>query len=167
MNIRSATLNDIEGIARVYLESWKTTYKNIISDKYLSSLTLEEKVKSWTWIFDHSNHGERLLVLEDDDRIVGFISGGKNRDKSFDYGAEIYAFYLLREVQGKGWGRQLFNKFIEEMKLQNYDSSMVWVLKDNPATHFYQKLGGAYVTEAEDRIGEETFIEIALGWKGI
>lgn len=45
MKIRLASLNDIEGIAKVHLESWKTTYKNIISDSYLSNITLKDELE--------------------------------------------------------------------------------------------------------------------------
>lgn len=78
MKIRLASLNDVEGIAKVHLESWNTTYKNIISDSYLSNLTLEGRIRNWTWVFNNSNNGDVIIVIEDENnQIVGFLSGGR------------------------------------------------------------------------------------------
>lgn len=35
MEIRKANLNDALGVAKVQVDSWKTTYKNIVPDEYL------------------------------------------------------------------------------------------------------------------------------------
>jgi len=168
MKIRLASLNDVEGIAKVHLESWNTTYKNIISDSYLSNLTLEGRIRNWTWVFNNSNNGDVIIVIEDENnQIVGFLSGGKSRETNLEYDAELYAIYLLEDAQSKGYGKLLVNRFIEELKLTNYHSMMLWVLKENPAVNFYKKPGGKYITEKEIQIGEDRLIEIALGWKDI
>lgn len=35
MKIRKAYLNDALGVAKVQVDSWKTTYKNIVPEAYL------------------------------------------------------------------------------------------------------------------------------------
>lgn len=50
------------------------------------------------------------------------------------------------------------------MKIQ---SMLVWVLKNNPASSFYQKLGGKQVERKEIERGEKKLIEIAYGWTNI
>lgn len=168
MNIRLASINDIEGIARVHLESWKTTYKDIISDAFLSNISLEGRIRNWIWNFNNPNKDETTFVLENKNgHIVGFINGGISRETDLEYNAELYAIYLLKEVQGMGYGRLLFNKLIEVLKLKKYDSLMLWVLEDNPSVYFYKDLGGEIITNKEIQIGEDILIEIALGWKDI
>jgi hypothetical protein len=34
MKIRKAVLTDAKGIAKVHVDSWKTTYDNIVPDQY-------------------------------------------------------------------------------------------------------------------------------------
>jgi len=168
MNIRLASVNDIEGIARVHMESWRSTYKGIISQSYLSNLTLESRVEKWNTTFNSLNQDEVIYIIEDDfGTIVGFINGGKSREPGLQYNSELYAIYLLKEVQGNGYGKLLFNKFNETMKQRNYQSLMLWVLEENPSIHFYKRLGGQYITKKEIQIGEDKFTEIALGWKRI
>jgi hypothetical protein len=45
MRIRQATIDDVPGIAHVHVASWKSTYKGIISDEYLSKLSVESRIK--------------------------------------------------------------------------------------------------------------------------
>jgi hypothetical protein len=72
MLVREASLEDIEGIARVHVDSWRSTYKGIISESYLSNLTLEKRKKNWLWTFNNLNKDERIFVAEVEGRIVGY-----------------------------------------------------------------------------------------------
>lgn len=168
MNIRLASISDVEGIACVHLESWRTTYDGIISSSFLTNLTLEGRKINWNWTFNNLNKDEVIFVLEDSQgKIVGFINGGKNRDTELIFEAEIYAIYLLKEYQGQGFGRFLTLKFLEYLKSKEYKTLLVWVLEENPAVQFYKSLDGEYITEKDIKIGEESLIEHAYGWKDI
>ena len=39
MIIRKATVADAEGVAKVHVDCWRTTYKSIISEKLLTNLS--------------------------------------------------------------------------------------------------------------------------------
>lgn len=45
MIIRKATISDAEGIAKVHVDGWRTTYKNILSDEFLNKLLYEQRTK--------------------------------------------------------------------------------------------------------------------------
>lgn len=45
MQIRKATPSDAEGIARVHVESWKSTYINIVPEDFLKNLSYEKRVE--------------------------------------------------------------------------------------------------------------------------
>ncbi|RAP76139.1 GNAT family N-acetyltransferase [Paenibacillus montanisoli] len=168
MIMRMASIDDCEGIAKVHLESWKTTYAGIIADSYLAGLTLEGRIRNRLLAFNHPQPDEMTFVAEEPDgRIVGFISGGKCREADLVYDAEVYAVYLLKEAQGLGYGRRFFTKMAAALKARGYSSLMLWVLRDNPALHFYEKMGGAVIGSKEIQIGEQLLIETALGWKVI
>lgn len=168
MKIRLASVKDVEGIARVHIESWRSTYKGIISESFLSTLTHEGRVRNWIWTFNNLNKDEVTFVAEDTQGdIVGFINGGKSRDSGQDDEAELYAIYLLEEYQGKGLGKVLTLELIEFLKSRDYRSMFVWVLKENPAISYYMRLGGEYIAEKQIRIGEDLLIEQAYGWKDI
>ena len=44
---------------------------------------------------------------------------------------------------------------------------MVWVLKDNPARGFYERLDSEYLYEKPIEIGNETLMEVAYGWRSL
>lgn len=167
MVIREASLEDIEGIAKVHVDSWRSTYKGIISDAYLSRLTVEKRKKNWLWTLNNLNIHEKIFVAEDKGEIVGFSNGGKNRTPNTEYDGELYALYILKEYQGKGLGKKLVEEVMDTLRKKNYDSMMVWVLESNPAIGFYRKLGGEEFTRKDIEIGQDVLIEVALGWKNI
>jgi hypothetical protein len=43
----------------------------------------------------------------------------------------------------------------------------VWVLARNPATKFYEALGGRLITEQQIERGGESYLEIAYGWRNL
>lgn len=167
MGIRTASYEDAEGIAVVHVNSWKTTYKGIISDAYLSTLSVEERMARWKAILNHLKPSEAIFVIEEKDEITGFIHGGKNREDETGFEAEIYAFYLLEEAQGKGYGKLLIQTLANDLESKRYHSIMVWVLERNPALQFYKKMGGEFIRKQEIKIGEEILIETAIGWKDL
>jgi len=165
MHIRLASDRDIGGIARVHVASWRSTYQGIIADSVLSQLTEAERIRIWTRIFEQSQADTVIYVLEDEDGMIhGFLQGGKSRSPELGYEAELYTFYLLQEAQGLGYGRRLFEIFVETLKERGFSSFMVWVLEDNPSLHFYTKLGGQSIASQKIKIGEELLTEVALGW---
>ena len=41
--IKEATIKDIHDIAKVHVDSWNTTYKNIVPEEYLKSRTYKDQ----------------------------------------------------------------------------------------------------------------------------
>lgn len=168
MNIRQARIADAEGIAEVHVNSWKTTYKGIVSEDYLDALTVESRLEGWKWRLENPSADIGILVLEDPvGRIVGFMNFGPEREHKRNSEGELYAVYLLQEAQGKGWGKQLFVQMLEVMKSMEYTSLLVWVLEGNPAIHFYKALGGQEVRQQEVVIAGQSHQEIALRWDSL
>jgi len=93
MNIREADATDAEHIARVHLESWRTTYPGIIPQVYIDSLRMEDGIARWQERLD--GHGPLTLVAEDAAGIFGFASGGATVHPVDGFDAELGAIYLL------------------------------------------------------------------------
>ena len=97
VRIREARVDDAEAIASVHVESWKTTYKGIVSETYLNGLSVADRARSWRWSFENPNDGERIFAAEaEDGTIVGFANGGRNRTGEYGCDGELYAIYLLQ-----------------------------------------------------------------------
>jgi len=168
LKIREADISDVEGISVVHVNSWRTTYKGLLPDTYLSQLSVQNRVINWNWTFNNLNKDEVIFVaINHEEQIVGFCNGGKNRDTDFEYDGEIYAIYLLEEFQGCGIGRQLIKTLVDTIILKGYRSLIVWVLEGNPSEKFYKKLGGQLIGQKNIKIGEDILVELAYGWKSL
>ncbi|MGG4096568.1 GNAT family N-acetyltransferase [Paenibacillus sp. FSL W8-0187] len=168
MHIRHANEHDVAGIANVHVNSWKTTYKGIVDDSFLENLSAADRIEGWRWKLANMPEDEQLLVIADEDgEVYGFMSYGTEREQKISHEGELYAIYLLEELQGKGWGKQLFARLKEFLQVRGYRSLLVWVLEGNKAEHFYKYMGGQELKRKEIVIGGKTHTEMALLWSSI
>ncbi|MGG3912343.1 N-acetyltransferase family protein [Rossellomorea vietnamensis] len=158
MHYRKAELEDAGGLAYVHVCSWMTTYRGIVSEDYLESLSIVEREKRWVSILSDSHH--TYVCEKEDGEIVGFVSIGKER--SGNYEGELYAIYLLEDYQGKGIGKALFEMARGELKNMGFNSMWIWVLKENPSKHFYYKYNPVLLKEEILTIGNEEHREEGL-----
>lgn len=162
MLIRKAELEDVAGIAKVHVDSWRTTYKRIVPVSFLESLSYEEREQIWKSGIERN----QVYIAEDEkEQIVGFASGGEERTGKYDaYKGELYAIYLLEGQQGRGTGRKLFQAVVDDLKEKQLNSMLIWALADNPACRFYEKLGGKKIDAAEIELDGKKLDEVAYGW---
>ena len=143
MNIREAKLLDAEAIARVYVDSWKSTYKNIIPDSYLDRMTYEKRIPQW--INNISRADNYVYVAETDDgEIVGFADGGKRETNKFKNSGDLTSIYICKDYQGQGIGKKLVEKLFAKLKELSYQRIFVEVLDDNKSKFFYEKMGAEF-----------------------
>ncbi|MEG9299104.1 GNAT family N-acetyltransferase [Mangrovibacillus sp. Mu-81] len=157
-HIRKAKPSDADGISNVHINSWKTTYKGIVSDGYLESLTVEDRRVKWEAILTGS-HQTYVCELYNGD-IAGFVSIGKERDEQFE--GELYAIYLLKEYQRHGIGSALFKFAMSALKSKGHSNMLVWVLKENPSKYFYYSFKPVVVKQQKISIGGDDYDEEGL-----
>ena len=166
MLIRPAVPSDAPGLALVHVESWRETYRGIIPDVVLDGLSVERRAANWTQMLSQPDAPGVTYVVEDDSRrIVGFASGGLEREGDPDYTGELYAIYVLKAAQGRGLGLALTEAVAVSLLQLGCVSMLVWVLADNPAREFYAHLGGTVIREKTIDIGGAPLREVAYGWR--
>lgn len=158
ISIRAASSDDAIEIARVHVESWRSTYAGIVPDHYLAGLDESLRVRLWLeWL----ESGAVVLVAERKAEIVGFIHAGKIREPIEVADAEVYSLYLLREAQGRGIGRALLREVALVLDEREFKSLGLWVLERNRARGFYENCGGRLVTSKIIEIGGARLMEVA------
>lgn len=143
--IRKGIINDSYQIAHVIAISWNETYQNIVPEWFLNELK-EHEEEFGKRLYDNYDKDKRL-VLEIDNKIVGFIRYGKANDKDFTNCGEIIAFYIIKKYQGNGYGRKLFELAKDELKKDGFDKMIISCLKGNPTNEFYKHMGGKYIKD--------------------
>ncbi|HKP54005.1 MAG TPA: GNAT family N-acetyltransferase [Chloroflexia bacterium] len=169
VTIRAARPTDAQGIARVHVDSWRTTYRGLVLDDYLASLRYEDRQSMWDRILNDPGYRGFIYVAENEGgEVVGFVSGGPSRsedERDAQYDGELYAIYLVESYQGKGIGRQLAKALVERMHKANLRSMLVWVIAGNPAQKFYEALGGEELRRQQFELGDVMLDEVGYGWK--
>lgn len=144
-NIRRRERNDCKDISNVVTIAWNERYKGIVSDDYLNSLYENEEKRATSSFEGFNDNNNHQFVLEVNDKIVGFIYVGEADDDDYLNCGEIYALYIKKEYTGYGFGRELVEVGINELKDMGFNKMIIGCLDGNPSNLFYRHLGGEYV----------------------
>src|SRR5215510_9715408 len=129
MLIREASLTDAAAIARVHVDSWRTTYAGIVPADYLATLSYTQREQFWRDTLSTPASSRCVYVaVHDTGQIVGFASGGPERSGDAVYRGELYAIYLLALYQRQGLGRHLTLAVVQRLLQCGLPSMLVWVL---------------------------------------
>ncbi len=124
MNFRIANLQDLPVLNKIRVQSkshWG--YPSSWIEKWMDDLTISEENLA----------KENILLIEIQDQIIGFCSFVENEAEY-----EIYHLWVLPDFIGKGYGRKLLNKAIENFATSN---KPIIVEADPNAEAFYCKQG--------------------------
>lgn len=171
--IARATVNDAAEIARVYVDTWRSAYAGILADKMLLSMSADRQAAEWAWMIRNRGDSQPVLVASEAKHgAVGFISVGASRAGARPLGGpfastqlgEVYTLYVLPAFQELGIGRQLLAAGFAALAEKGRSGALVWVLRDNPACFFYERMGGFRVAERRERLWGRDVPEVAYGW---
>lgn len=168
MIIRAAKLEDAEAIARVHVDTWRTTYQGIVPENYIAKRSYQKRKESWKKRLNDNQEkdGQHFVYVVENNtgKIIAFADGGLNRNSDLIYKGELYAIYILETYQRQGIGRKLIRKMAKKLSQSGLQSMLVWVLADNPACQFYQALDGQQVQQKQVEFEGVKLNEIAYGW---
>lgn len=170
MIIRPAKSSDNKGIAYVRTTSWQSTYKGLLPDDYLRNLSVHTYAKAWRKYERNIDKSLSRLILVAENpsgNIIGFVSGGRSRELENKYDCEIYGLYILDDFQRKGLGTIFVKEMVDYFIYKSFKSMIIWVLENNPACRFYEKLGGEPLETSFKRIGDNNYRIIGYVWKDI
>src|SRR5207237_8007548 len=145
ITIRPARPGDARGIARLDVETWRTTYAGVLSTAYLVGLSERRREIGWRNVILREPRDVRVAVGRDG-AVLGFGSCGPNRgDRRFT--GEVFTLYVAPDWQNQGVGRRLLIALFRRLVAVGRSSAIVWVLLDNPSRFFYERLGARQVRQ--------------------
>jgi ribosomal protein S18 acetylase RimI-like enzyme len=167
-SIRAATIADVQAIARVDVETWRATYAGILPQNFLVGLTEKRRAASWMRLVLR-RPGDTIVAIDTarpgPDNILGFGSCGAHRDPDLPFPGEVYTLYVSPDHQGLDVGRQLLLALFARLIRCGLYSAGLWVLKENPARFFYERLGGRVVASRPFDMGQGIEVDaVAYGW---
>lgn len=171
--IRAADPSDAAAIAAVHVASWREAYAGLLPQGMLETLSVPERTDRWARILGSANDPRDtfVFVAECGGEVVGFASGGKQRDETLrlqGFNGEITAIYLLKRAQRQGLGSRLMGMVAHSLCDVGHTAASLWVLRDNqPARSFYERLAGRVEGKKEDRREAITLIELVYAWRDL
>ncbi len=165
--LKTATQADAAAIARVHVESWRTTYAGMLPDAYLLGLDIAQRALLWKRLL--TPHGDSVVVAEDDKAgVVGFGSCGPMRaqeqPRGGDWTGEIHTLYLLSDWHGQGLGRAMLDWLLAHLRGNGLDRILLWVVEANPTRFFYEAMGARLVARRREPFAGVLLDELAYGW---
>ncbi len=173
VHIRSATQADIPDLARIHLASKLAAEAGIVDADFLNAKTQEEYEAKWVKFYADED-SQKALIFKDD-IAVGFISFGPLRTAPAGtskirplYSSEIFAIYVHPDHFDQGFGKQLFQYAVTNLKEKKHKSLCLWALdKNKRACGFYDKMGGVRVGKQIVEMGPTKVKEACYGWRNI
>lgn len=147
--IRPATLNDIDGIREVAVETWNSTYEMIYPEHFIATYLTHAYAKSsleQSITLDEAQAARKFLVAGWEGEIVGFGQLSEADDEGV---SELTRLYILKEHQRKGIGKKLLNELIRLNPL--ITEIYAWCERENDiGTLFYISNGFVYTEDKEE-----------------
>lgn len=139
IDIRPATLSDVEGMSRVLDECWRVNYSALFSPEKIAQYTGEYRRRSFTKLIVDGKYNYVLLV---DGEVCSVCAGECCENKAFDGCVMINMLYTTPEMQRKGYGKKLLMHFLREMRKKGYKGAVLETAEENVnARRFYEKFG--------------------------
>ena len=149
--IRLATEKDCVELSRLKQRVWNETYRGIYSDEKIDNYDYEKNRIKFLDIVNNPNI--ELYVVEDNNKLVGYMDCGIPIRSYKNYQQEIGLLYLLKEYQRQGIGKELFNIGVNSIKSKGFNEFFISCNKYNVnAQTFYKKMGGVIDIVDDDNI---------------
>jgi len=149
--IRPAAPDDAAIIARVQIETWRTTYRDLIPAAYLADLSIERRTRTHRIHLERRSLSVGIFVAEAEIGVVGYASCGTSRETDTADVGELFAIYVLERTAGQGVGASLIRRTEAWFQEHRYAHAHLWVLEGNhSARGFYAHLGWIDSGERKD-----------------
>jgi ribosomal protein S18 acetylase RimI-like enzyme len=136
--VRSAELEDVQGLARVHVDTWRETYRGLMSDAVLDDPSLLSwREQFWEAALTDPKYSQNTVaVASHEGTLVGIAMSGP-ADEDADAPHQLFLLYVYAAFHGSGIGAALLDAVIKPTA-----PALLWVADPNPrAQAFYRKNG--------------------------
>ncbi len=166
IRLREATAEDVELVAGLHTESWRTAYRAILRPEFLAGEVEADRRRIWTERLGAPGSAQRVTLGLLDDRPMGFVCTFADEDPK--WGALVDNLHVVPAAKGKGLGARLLRSAAEWVsQIRPGHGLYLWVYEANaPAAAFYDRMGGEAVERAlHDNPGGGEMPAIRYAWR--
>jgi ribosomal protein S18 acetylase RimI-like enzyme len=148
LSIEPATAADAPALAAIFLSCWHTWYRGIVDDEIIDRLDRGDVEHWWQRLVDE----HRVLVARVDGAAVGMIRFGADEDDPTR--GHVFSLYVDPSAAGRGTGRSLLARAMDELAAAEYRTATLWVFAANErALRLYR--GAGWNPTGETRVEPE------------
>lgn len=136
MLVQTATLKHISAINQLANQIWWHTYGNILPVQQIAFMLAD--MYSPVALQTQMDNGHSFKTISLQNKICGFASYSQTTNKKI---YKIQKIYIHQQYHGLGLGKMLINFLENEIFLLGASRITLNVNRENPAQHFYLKMG--------------------------
>ena len=163
---REGTAQDVEAIAALHADSWRSHYRGAYSDSFLDNDVAADRLTVWTERLNRADRSnECTIIAECDGAILGFAHTILNAEPR--WGALLDNLHVRYDAKGSGVGTRLMAETARAVLERTPSSGLyLWVLEGNTAAQaFYQARGGECVgAKTSEAPGGGTIVAFRYVW---
>ena len=139
--IRRVQPGDEFDLAYIQTESWKAAFKDILDAETLTRCTdIEKATNMYRTLLEEKKGNGYILFAEEKPHCIAWWDAA--RDAEFAGKAELICIHSLQDKWRKGYGRQMMERVLTDIKAAGYSEVVLWVFNENTrAIAFYEALG--------------------------
>lgn len=152
--VRKASVADIPLIRELTFAIWPQTYAALLTQEQIDYM-LHMMYSEASLQRQMETEGITFIIIYDEDKPVAFAAYNEIKPAVW----KLHKIYVLATQQGKGTGKFIISHIVDEIKPLNAKALQLQVKRDNPAQHFYKKLGFQVIETADFDIGNGYFMK--------
>lgn len=144
---RQAGAADAAAVSELHVQSWRATYRPVMTAAYLDGPIEAERLAVWRERLDVPDPLRTVWLLEREGRLCGFACLELDADPQ--WGVLLDNLHAAPHLHGQGLGRALMRQSAQWVCSRRPLAGMfLWVYAGNPkARAFYEHVGGVCVEE--------------------
>lgn len=141
INILKVKVGDANTLAFIQTESWKSAFNRILSKEDLDKYTdVNRAITLYSKLLNDNIGNGFILTINENPHCIAYWD--KTRDDEMEGNAEIICIHSLCDNWGKGYGTEMMNHILSDIKNSGFSKVMLLVFKENHrARKFYEKHG--------------------------
>ncbi|HRE62516.1 MAG TPA: N-acetyltransferase family protein [Ferruginibacter sp.] len=135
MKYRNARLQDLPAIVEIY--------NSTIASRLVTADTEPVKVESkLNWFKEHNESSRPLWMVEDDGKIIGWVSFSNFYGRPAYNGTAEISIYLTAETRGKGHGKKILQHCIAQCASLKIETLLGFIFSHNyPSITLFEQQG--------------------------
>lgn len=139
--IRKVKQGDEKILAHIQTESWKAAFARIVAAELLEKCTEITRAENmYAKLLDEGKGNGYVLEINGQAHCIAYWD--VSREKDMPGYAELICIHSLQDRWHKGYGSQMMERVLRDIKNTGFEKVMLWVFEENiRAISFYKKHG--------------------------